>query len=113
MNLDTPGDTVIMGTKAGLRIPSTECWNGTTGGPMVLYHEVAGEQTQTEIPLLKANGLDGDVFYQKLRLFLNAVITGGSAPVPTSQILYNQAILDAVVKSAEAGHEVKVEIPEI
>lgn len=113
MNLDTPGDTIIMGTKAGLRIPSTECWNGTTGGPMILYHEVAGEQTQTEIPLLKANGLDGDVFYQKLRLFLNAVITGGRAPVPTSQILYNQAILDAVVKSAEAGHEVKVEIPEI
>ena len=43
MNLDTPGDTIIMGTKGSLRIPSTECWNGTVGGPMVLYHEVCGE----------------------------------------------------------------------
>ena len=45
MNLDTPGDTIIMGTKGSLRIPSTECWNGTVGGPMVLYHEVCGEET--------------------------------------------------------------------
>ena len=28
MNMDTPGDTIILGTKGGLRIPSTECWNG-------------------------------------------------------------------------------------
>ena len=34
MHLDTPGDTIIMGTKASLRIPSTECWNGSIGGPM-------------------------------------------------------------------------------
>ncbi|MBQ9952600.1 MAG: Gfo/Idh/MocA family oxidoreductase, partial [Clostridia bacterium] len=40
MNMDTPGDTIILGTEGGLRIPSTECWNGTVGGPMTLYHEV-------------------------------------------------------------------------
>ena len=34
MHLDTPGDTIILGTKGALRIPSTECWNGTVGGPM-------------------------------------------------------------------------------
>ena len=32
MNIDTPGDTVILGTEGGLRIPSTECWNGSVGG---------------------------------------------------------------------------------
>ena len=32
MNLDTSGDTIIMGTKGSLRIPSTECWNGSIGG---------------------------------------------------------------------------------
>ena len=31
MNMDTAGDTLILGTKAGLRIPSTECWNGSIG----------------------------------------------------------------------------------
>ncbi|MBS1331836.1 MAG: Gfo/Idh/MocA family oxidoreductase, partial [Christensenellaceae bacterium] len=34
MHLDTPGDTLILGTEGALRIPSTECWNGTVGGPM-------------------------------------------------------------------------------
>ncbi|MBO5911894.1 MAG: Gfo/Idh/MocA family oxidoreductase, partial [Clostridia bacterium] len=29
MHLDTPGDTIIMGTKGSLRVPSTDCWNGT------------------------------------------------------------------------------------
>ncbi len=46
-------------------------------------------------------------------MFLNSIITGGAAPVPSSQILYNQAILDGIVKSAEAGHEIAITIPEI
>lgn len=33
--------------------------------------------------------------------------------MPTSQILYNQAIIDAIVCSAREGREVTVEIPEI
>lgn len=33
MHVDTPGDTIIMGTEGALRIPSTECWNGTVGDP--------------------------------------------------------------------------------
>ena len=110
MNLDTPGDTIIMGTKGSLRIPSTECWNGTVGGPMVLYHEVCGEQTQTEIPIIK---MKEGLFDLKIRTFLDAVKDGGAAPVPSSQILYNQAIIDGIAKSAEAGREVEVVIPEI
>ena len=110
MNLDTPGDTIIMGTKGSLRIPSTECWNGTVGGPMVLYHEVCGEQTQTEIPIIK---MKEGLFDLKIRTFLDAVKDGGAAPVPSSQILYNQAIIDGIAKSAEAGREVEIVIPEI
>ncbi|MBR6708413.1 MAG: Gfo/Idh/MocA family oxidoreductase, partial [Clostridia bacterium] len=29
MHINTPGDTLIIGTKGGLRIPSTDCWNGS------------------------------------------------------------------------------------
>ena len=43
----------------------------------------------------------------------DAVKNGTTPPVPTSQILYNQAIIDHIVKSAELGHEVEVKIPEI
>ncbi len=109
MHMDTPGDTIILGTKGGLRIPSTDCWNGSVGGPMKIYHEVCGEQTETEIPVFPKK----DLFNLKIRSFLDAVKNGTEAPVPTSQILYNQAILDHMFKSARLGREVEVEIPEI
>ena len=111
MHLDTPGDSIIMGTKGSLRIPSTDCWNGSVGGPMTIYHDVAGAQTQTTIPVIQSKG--PGLFDRKIRSFLDAVKNGTPAPVPTSQILYNQAIIDHIVKSAELGHEVEVKIPEI
>ncbi len=111
MHLDTPGDTIIMGTKGSLRIPSTECWNGSIGGPMTLYHDIAGSMVETKIPMC-GNPPCG-LFYQKIRSFLDAVKNGGEAPVPTSQILYNQAIIDGIMKSAELGREIEIEIPKI
>ena len=114
MNLDTSGDTIIMGTKGSLRVPSTECWNGTFYSPMKIYHEVAGLQTVTEIPLIPMGKAPTDnLFYKKLRSFLDAIKEGKPAPVPTSQIIYNQAILDGIARSAVAGREVEIEIPEI
>ncbi len=110
MNLDTPGDTIIMGTKGSLRIPSTECWNGTVGGPMKIYHEVAGLQVETEVPIIK---MKEGLFNLKIRTFLDACKNGTAAPVPSSQILYNQAIIDGIAKSAELGREVEINIPEV
>ena len=111
MHLDTPGDTIILGKKAGLRIPSTDCWNGTVGGPMKIYHDVAGKQVETVIPIIENKG--PGLFHKKIRSFLDAIKTGGSAPVPTSQILYNQAIIDGIAKSAAVNREIEIEIPEI
>ena len=113
MNLDTAGDTIIYGTKGSLRIPSTECWNGTIGGNLVIYHEVAGKQVETEIEKIPQKSGVPTCKEQKIRSFLDAIKEGGTAPVPTSEILYNQAILDHIVKSAELGREVEVVIPEI
>lgn len=113
MNINTPGDTIILGKKGGLRIPSTDCWNGTVGGPMTLYREIAGKQTETVIPLCPEGDSFGGLFYAKIRSFLDAVKSGGKPPVPSSQILYNQAIIDGIVKSAELGHEIEIKIPEI
>lgn len=110
MNLDTPGDTIILGTKAGLRIPSTECWNGSIGGPLKIYRTIAGSDVETIVP---ERDNHEDNFYNKIRLFIDAVKEGGSAPVPSSQIIYNQAIIDGISRSAKCGREVTVEIPEI
>jgi predicted dehydrogenase len=112
MHVDTPGDTIIMGKKGALRIPSTDCWNGSMSGPMTLYHDVAGEQVATVIPLLENHGREG-LFFKKCRSFLDAIANGTPAPIPSSQILYNQAIIDHIVKSAELGKEIEVVIPEI
>ena len=110
MHVDTPGDTIIFGKKGALRIPSTECWNGTVGGAMTIYHDVAGKQVETTVPILKT---PHDLFDLKIRSFVDAVKEGTAAPVPTSQILLNQAIIDGISRSAEAGKEVTIEIPEI
>ena len=111
MNLDTPGDTIIMGTKGSLRVPSTDCWNGSFNKPLKIYHEVAGLQTVTEIPLIPSDNVN--LFEKKLRSFIDAIEFNKPAPVPSSQIIYNQAIIDGITKSAIAGHEIEVVIPEI
>ena len=111
MHMDTPGDTIILGKKAGLRIPSTDCWNGSVGGPMTIYHDVAGTQCQTTIPIQENRG--PGLYDKKIRSFLDAVLNNGPSPVPSSQILYNQAIIDGICKSAAVGHEINIEIPEI
>ena len=111
MHIDSPGDTVILGTEGALRIPATECWNGSIGGPMTIYSDMAGNQVETTIPVCENHGKG--LFYKKVRSFLDAVLEGGEAPVPTSQILYNQAIIDHIVKSAKLGKEIEVVIPEI
>ncbi len=113
MNVNTPGDTILLGTKAGLRIPSTDCWNGTTGGPMTLYRQVAGEPVEETIPLLKDGPNDGTLWERKIASFLEAIEYGTAAPVPTEQIIINQAIIDGIVRSDAEGREVEIQIPEI
>jgi predicted dehydrogenase len=110
MNLDTPGDTIIMGTKGSLRVPSTECWNGTFEKPMTVYKRVAGEHIEYQVPLKTTPDY---LFLRKVRSFIDAIENGTEAPVPSKEILYNQAIIDGIVKSNELGREITVEIPEI
>ena len=110
MHMDTCGDALILGTKGGLRIPSTECWNGEFDKPLTVYKTVAGKNIQYQVPLIPTKvGL----FTQKLRAFVDAIKEGGTATVPSSEIIYNQAIIDGIVKSNQLGKEIEIEIPEI
>ena len=112
MHLDTPGDTIIMGKKGSLRIPSTDCWNGTVGGAMKIYHDICGKPTETIVPLLK-NPEGVTNVDMKIRSFLDAIKNGTPSPIPSSQIIINQAIIDGIVKSSEVGHEIEITIPEV
>ena len=113
MHMDTSGDALILGTKGGLRIPSTNCWNGDFDKPLKVYRNVAGEPMCYEVPMLKNK--EG-IFHQKIRSFIDEIKKGpgkGKATISTSEILYNQAIIDGIVKSAELGREIEIKIPEI
>ena len=111
MHLDTPGDTIILGKKGGLRIPSTECWNGSIGGPLKLYQRIGSEDVVTEFPVKHNQG--ESLFYKKVRSFLDAIKEGGEAPISSEEIIINQAIIDAINKSSKLGKEVEVVIPEV
>ena len=109
MNMDTCGDALILGTKGGLRIPSTDCWNGEFKTPLKIYKTIGDQTLEYEVPMKPA----ADFFYKKMRSFIDAVKNGGEATVPSSQIVINQAIIDGIVKSAELGKEIEITIPEI
>ena len=109
MNMDTCGDALILGKKGGLRIPSTECWNGEFNKPLTIYKTLCNETIEYQVPLKPA----GNLFYDKLRSFVDSVKDGGTAPIPSSQIVINQAIIDGLVRSSKEGKEVTIEIPEV
>jgi len=110
MHMDTCGDALILGTKGGLRIPSTDCWNGEFDKPLTIYKTLCNETVEYKVPLKPA---DPKLFYKKLRSFVDAIKTDGKATVPSSDIIINQAIIDALVRSAKLGKEVEIEIPEV
>ena len=113
LHMDTSGDALILGTKGGLRIPSTNCWNGDFDKPLKVYRNVAGEPMCYEVPMLKNK--EG-IFHQKIRSFIDEIKKGpgeGKSAIPSSEMLYNQAIIDGIVKSAELGREIEIQIPEI
>ncbi len=109
MNMDTAGDALILGTKGGLRIPSTDCWNGEFDKPLTIYKTVCNEEIEYKVPLKPTK----DLFFEKLRSFVDAIQNGGGPTVPSSEIVYNQAIIDGIVRSAALGKEINIEIPEV
>ncbi|GHV71831.1 oxidoreductase [Spirochaetia bacterium] len=115
MHMDTTGATIFLGTDAGLKVEPAglgELWGGAWDGScgnVTLFHDYLGSPTSTPIPLPEPKE---DNFYLKCRSFVDAVRERLPAPIPTSEIIYNQAIIDGIIRSSESGHEVSVEFTE-
>jgi len=113
MHMDTTGSTIFLGSEKGLKICPTEglwggAWDGSCG-PITLFHDSFGIPVNTPIPLTESYGWEGN-FKRKCKAFVDAVKTGGPAPIPTSQIIYNQAIIDGIIRSAASKSEVKCDL---
>ena len=104
MHMDTMGDHIILGTEAGIRIPAD-------GSELIVYSDMGNNRVKTVVP--KAPDLPYTPFEGKLRAFIDAVKTGGPAPIPTSEIIYNQAIISGIAESCKQGKEIVIDIPEI
>jgi predicted dehydrogenase len=115
MHMDTLGATMFLGTDAGLKVtpagsgPWSGVWDGGVGS-VTMYHDLLGHHTASPIPL---HSHRVEIFYEKVRDFVTAIAEGRPAPIPGEQIVRNQAIIDGILRSASAGREVTVEIPEI
>jgi len=113
MHMDSLGATMFLGTEAGLKVtpygsgPWSGVWDGKIGS-MTLFHDEFGGHTQTEVPLVDHQL---DLFHEKVRDFAEAVRDGRPAPIPGDEIVIQQAIIDGVLRSAEARREVSVELP--
>jgi predicted dehydrogenase len=114
MHMDSTGSTIFLGTDAGLKVePSYSgnalwggAWDGSCGD-VTLFHDVLGVPTHTPIPM---QDMREDRFFLKCRSFVDAITGGLPSPVPTKEIIYNQAIIDGIIRSCECGHEVEVNI---
>ncbi len=115
MHLDTLGPAIFLGTEAGLKVtpsgsgPWAGAWDGGIGS-ITLYHDLHGYQTESPIPVRQHNVR---IFFEKIKDFVGAIREGRPAPIPGEQIVRNQAIIDGILRSAAAGREVSIEIPEV
>lgn len=113
MHMDTLGATMFLGSEGGLKVtpagkgPWSGVWDGKVGS-ITLFHDIRGHLTESPIPIKEHNI---NLFHEKVRDFVDAIREGRDAPIPGEKILYNQAIIDGVLRSAELKREVEIELP--
>ena len=118
MHMDTMGDTLFLGTEGGLKVKSPHpevnwggAWDGGVG-EVYMYRDIDNNQVEIHVPK-KQEDDKKSFFFQKVRAFCDAIKTNGPSPIPWEEIIYNQAIIDGIIRSSALHEEVKVEIPEI
>jgi predicted dehydrogenase len=113
MHMDTLGASIFLGTDAGLKVtpagqgPWSGVWDGSVGS-ITLFHDILGHHTESPIPVKQHNL---NLFNEKVRDFVDAIVNNRPAPIPAAEILYNQAIIDAVQRSAALKREVTIDLP--
>ena len=100
-HLSGGGVPFLLGTKAGMKLH-----------PLTIYRWEFGMLTDTQ-PM---NFKDTDPIEQFRRenvAFAEAIAKGLPSPIPAEQLLLTNVIMQGLVDSAAAGHEIAVSVPEI
>ena len=113
MHMDTLGATLFLGTDAGLKVtpagsgPWSGVWDGGVGS-VTLYHDILGLPHREPYP--RAQPQPAHLLREGARL-RHRRPGGPPGPHPGEQIVRNQAVIDAILRSAAEQREVAVEIP--
>jgi predicted dehydrogenase len=99
-HMDPQRLTYFLGTEAGLSMD-----------PFTIYRDEAGYMTNTA-PLIPETD-NRATFGMELADFANAVAKGLPSPIPMEEVLLANVVMQGIFDSAEAGHAVALEVPEI
>jgi predicted dehydrogenase len=109
MHMDTLGGTILLGTKAGLRV-GTDNLAGPKG--VWMYRDEFGAVTDVEFKNLTTWSRP-DLFALEDEAFARAVRAGGPSPVDPQEFLITNVIIQGLLDSAaQGGAEVTVKAPD-
>ena len=101
MHMDSIGGTFFLGTKAGLKLE-----------PLTVFRNEWG--TMTDIAPQRIPQVDGaELFRRENAAFAQAIREGKPSPIPADQMLLTNVIIQGLIDSAAAGHEIAVSVPSI
>jgi len=101
MHMDSLGGTFFLGTKAGLKLE-----------PLTVFRHEWGALTDTVITGIPKVE-DVDLFRLENLGFAEAIREGKPSPIPADQMLLTNVIIQGLIDSAAAGHEVQVSVPQV
>jgi len=101
MHMDDIGDTFFLGTRAGLKMH-----------PLTVYRHEWGLMTDTQIKGFQEVE-DIELFRRENIAFAEAIREGKPSPIPADEMLLTNVIIQGLVDSSEAGHEVQVSVPAV
>jgi predicted dehydrogenase len=100
IHMDEIGGTFFLGTKAGLKMH-----------PLTVFRHEWGLMTDTVVKGIQEVE-DIELFRREDIAFANAIRDGKPSPIPADEMIYTNVIIQGLVDSAAAGHEVTVKVPE-
>ena len=101
MHMDTLGSTFFLGTKAGLKMD-----------PLTVFRNESNMLTDVTPKNLPATDY-GLHFRQENIAFAQAIREGLPSPVPPQEMLLTNVVIQGLIDSAKAGHEINVEVPQV